>query len=133
MSAIRDDRNEKSIGELFSSLAEDSRTLIRQEIELAKSEMSEKVEGVGKDIGSMVVGVTVLYAGFLVLLAALVIGLGNVITDGGAALLVGLIVGGIGAWLVMKGLSDIKRRNFKPEKTAQTVKETKQWAKEQMR
>lgn len=133
MSAIRDDKSEKSVGELFSSLAEDSRTLIRQEIELAKTEMSEKVEGVGKDIGSMVVGVTVLYAGFLVLLAAVVIGLGNFITDGGAALLVGALVGGIGAWLVMKGLNDIKKRNFKPEKTAQTVKETTQWAKEQMK
>jgi hypothetical protein len=133
MSAIREAREERPLGELFSSLAEDSRNLIRQELELAKTEMTEKVEGIGKDLGSMVVGVSVLYAGFLVLLAALVLGLGNFISDGGAALLVGLVVGGIGAALVMTGLNDIKKRNFKPEKTAQTVKETKQWAKEQMK
>ncbi|HVG24193.1 MAG TPA: phage holin family protein [Thermoanaerobaculia bacterium] len=125
-------RQERSLGELFSDLTEQTRVLVRQEIDLAKTEVSEKVSGVGKDIGSMVAGATVLFIGALTLVAALVIGLGHLITYGGAALLVGVIVTGAGAWLVMRGLNDIKQRNFKPEKTAQALKETKQWAKEQI-
>lgn len=130
MSAIRDER---SLGELFTHLTEQSRTLVHQEIELAKTELSEKISILGKDIGSMVVGATVLYAGVLVLLAAVVIGLGHLITFGGAALLVGLVVSGVGGWLVMRGLNDMKHRNLKPEKTAETLKETKQWATGQMK
>ena len=129
MSSVRE---EPSLGQLFSELTEESRTLVRQEIQLAKAELSEKVAGVGTDIGSMVGGVAVLYAGFLVLLAALVVGLGHVIGPGLAAVLVGVITLAVGGWLVMRGLNDIKHRNLKPEKTAQSLKETKQWVKEQV-
>lgn len=130
MSAIR---QERSLGELFSELTDQTRTLVRQEIELAKTEVTEKATVVGKDVASMVAGATVLYAGFIVLLAALVIGLGRFISYGGAALLVGLITVGAGAFLVMRGLNDLKKSNLKPVKTTETIKETKQWAKEQMR
>ena len=123
---------EQSLGQLFSELTEESRTLVRQEIQLAKTELSEKVTGIGTDIGSMVGGVAVLYAGFLVVLAALVIALSHVIGAGWAALLVGVVTLAIGGWLVMRGLHDIKGRNLKPEKTAQSLKETKQWVKQQV-
>jgi hypothetical protein len=123
---------ERSLGQLFAELTEESRTLVRQEIQLAKAELSEKVAGVGTDIGSMVGGVAVLYAGFLVLLAALVIGLAHVIGAGWAALLVAVVALAAGGWLVSRGLNDIRSRNLKPEKTVASLKETKQWAKEQV-
>jgi uncharacterized membrane protein YqjE len=123
---------ERSLGQLFAELTEESRTLVRQEIQLAKAELSEKVAGVGTDIGSMVGGVAVLYAGFLVMLAALVIGLAHVIGAGWAALLVGVLALAAGGWLVSRGLNDIRNRNLKPEKTVASLKETKQWAKEQV-
>lgn len=125
-------RQERSLGELFSDLTDQTRTLVRQEIALAKTEVTEKATVVGKDVASMVAGATVLYAGFIVLLAALVIGLGRFISYGGAALLIGLITVGAGAFLVMRGVNDLKQTNLKPTKTTETLKETKQWAKEQM-
>jgi putative Mn2+ efflux pump MntP len=123
---------ERSIGQLFAELTEETRTLVRQEIQLARAELSEKVAGIGTDIGSMVGGVAVLYAGFLVLLAAIVIGLAHVIGPGWAALLVGIVTLAIGGWMVTRGLQDMKHRNLKPEKTVASLKETKQWAKEQV-
>jgi putative Mn2+ efflux pump MntP len=123
---------ERSIGQLFAELTEETRTLVRQEIQLARAELSEKVAGIGTDIGSMVGGVAVLYAGFLVLLAAIVIGLAHVIGPGWAALLVGILTLAIGGWMVTRGLQDMKQRNLKPEKTVASLKETKQWAKEQV-
>jgi putative Mn2+ efflux pump MntP len=123
---------ERSIGQLFAELTEETRTLVRQEIQLARAELSEKVAGIGTDIGSMVGGVAVLYAGFLVLLAAIVIGLAHVIGPGWAALLVGIVTLAIGGWMVTRGLQDMKQRNLKPEKTVASLKETKQWAKEQV-
>jgi hypothetical protein len=62
MSTSQDDR---SLGELFSALATDTSTLVRQEVELAKTEMTQKATRVGKDIGFLLAGGAVAYAGFL--------------------------------------------------------------------
>ena len=47
----RDDPREKSIGELFKDLSEETSTLIRQEMALAKAELSEKGKEAGKGAG----------------------------------------------------------------------------------
>src|SRR6476660_9567913 len=101
MSGQQDNR---SLGELFSALAADTGTLVRQEVELAKTEMTQKATRVGKDIGFLVAGGAVAYAGFLALIAAIAIGLGQLgVPWWLAALLVALVVGGIGGVLVMQG------------------------------
>jgi hypothetical protein len=46
-------------------------------------------------------------------------------------LLVALVVGGVGAFLVMRGLNALKRENLAPERTMQTLKEDVAWAKAQ--
>ena len=53
MSGQQDNR---SLGELFSALAADTGTLVRQEVELAKTEMTQKATRVGKDIGFLLAG-----------------------------------------------------------------------------
>lgn len=130
MSAIRE---QKSLGELFAELSDETRTLIRQEMLLAKTELSEKASVVGKDVGSMVAGGAVAYLGLAILLASVVIGLGHAIGYGWSALLIGVITLAVGGFLVMSGLSDMKKRNLKPEKTVQSIQETKQWARGGMR
>ena len=123
---------ERSIGELFSDLARDTSTLIRQEVALAKVEMSEKASRAGKDIALIAGGALVAYLGVLLLLVAAVIGLGHLIGYGFSALILGVIIGGAGAAVTMKGIGDMKNGTLRPEKTAAMIKETKQWAKEQM-
>jgi hypothetical protein len=123
----------RSLGELFSELTGETRTLIRQEIELAKTELTEKAARAGKDAAMMTAGGVLIYAGLLVLLAALVIGLGHLIGYGFSALIVGLIVAGVGTALVLAGKKDLRNATLAPERTQRSIKETKLWLKEQTR
>lgn len=123
-------KDERSLGELFGDLARETSALVRQEVELAKTEMTQKATRVGKDIGFLVAGGAVAYAGFLALIAAIAIGLGQLgLPWWLATLLVALVVGGIGGFLVMRGISALKQENLAPERTMQTIKEDVEWAK----
>lgn len=124
---------EPSLGELFSKLARDTSNLVRQEVALARTEMTQKASAAGRDAGMIGAGGAIAYAGFLALLAALIIGLGQIIPVWLSALLVGVAVVGVGALLVVQGLNALKRINFAPEQTIQTLKEDAEWAKEQTR
>lgn len=53
----------RTLARLFSDLWRESATLIRNEAELAKAEISEKVSAVGTGIASLAVGGAVLFAG----------------------------------------------------------------------
>ena len=127
-------RDDRSIGELFADLAKESSVLVRQEVALAKAELTQKAGKVGKDIGFLAVGGLVLYAGLLAIIAAIIIVLGTIgVPWWLSALAVGLIVAGVGYFLVQKGLDALKRENIAPRQTIETLKEDAEWAKEQVR
>jgi hypothetical protein len=121
----------RSLGDLFAELASETTTLVRQEFQLAKTEMTQKATQAGRDIGMIGAGGALAYAGLLALIAALIIGLGEVIPLWLSALLVGLIVAGVGYMLIQRGLSALKRIDPKPEQTIQSLQEDKEWVKEQ--
>lgn len=123
--------DERSLGELFSYLWTDTRTLISDEINLAKTELSEKGAQAGKSIAFVAGGGFVIYAGFLAILAAIIVGLSNLIPLWLSALIVGLVVAGIGAALVKMGMDGLKPDKLAPQKTAASIKETKEWAQSQ--
>jgi putative superfamily III holin-X len=129
----RDSKNDRSLGELFSELAQDTSTLVRQEMTLAKTEMSQKASRVGKDVGFLAAGGAVAYAGLLAVLAGIIVLLGQIIPMWLSALLVGLVVAGVGYFLVRKGLDALKREELAPRQTIETIKEDGQWAKDQTR
>ena len=126
-------RDDRSLGELFGELSRELSTLVRQEMSLAQTEVSQTASQLGKDIGFLAVGGTVAYAGFLALLAALSLALALVLPWWLAALVVGLVVAGVGYVLVQKGLTNLKRTDLAPRQTVETLKEDVQWAKEQTR
>ncbi|MBC8143816.1 MAG: phage holin family protein, partial [Armatimonadetes bacterium] len=66
-------KEEKSLGDLFADLTRESSALIRQEINLAKAEMSQKAAKFGKDATTVAIGGFVAYAGALTLFASLVL------------------------------------------------------------
>ena len=126
--------DERSLGELFGDLARDMGTLVSQELALARTELNEKASQVGKDIAMLAVGGLVAYAGLLAIVAALIV----LIADRGvplwvSALVVGLVVAGIGYLLVQRGISALRRQDFTPRQTIQSLKEDTQWVKEQVR
>ena len=123
------ERGEKSIGQLFSELTSELRTLFRQELELFTTEMKEKSKVLAKDAAAIGVGAFVVYCGVLVLLAAMVLGLATVMPAWGAALVVAAVFLVAGFVLIQYGRKDLSHMEMKPEQTADTVKETVQWAK----
>jgi len=122
-------RENRSLGELFGDLTRDIVTLVRKEVELARTEMSEKVAQAGKNVGFLAAGGAVAYAGLLALIAALIITLPQhtELSLGGSAFLVGAVVAGLGGFLVWKGLEALKHLDLAPRATLETLKEDQQW------
>ena len=114
----------RPLGELFGNLGKQLSTLIRQEIQLAKTEMSDKASKAGRDVASLVAGGLIAYAGLLVLLAALVLGLAALGLDAWlSALIVGVIVAAIGGFLVRQGLTALRSTDPVPHETVETMKD----------
>jgi len=55
----------RPLGDLFSDLATDMSNLVRQEVALAKLEVTQKAKYLGRNVGYLVVGGAVAYAGLL--------------------------------------------------------------------
>lgn len=123
------ERGEKPLGELFSELLHEVQTLFRQEMALFRTETIDKVKHVAIDAGAMMVGGVLLYTGFLVLVAAVVLGVAVFLPAWGAALIVACLLFAVGAALLVKGGKDLKQMEIKPEQTAESLKETARWAK----
>lgn len=126
-------RDEPSLGELFGELTRQMTALVRSEVQLATTEMGGKLSRLGRDLGFLVLGGAVAYAGFLALVAALVSLLALSMPWWLAALVVGLAIAGLGYWLVQRGLSALKQADLAPRQTMETIKEDVEWAKEQTR
>jgi len=125
-------KTERSVGELLGDLMHETTTLVRQEITLAKNEMTQKAAKAGKDAAALAIGGAVAYAGLLAIVAAVILLLVHAnVTPWVAALLVGIIVVVIGGAMVMKGLRALKHSDMAPRKTMETLKEDAQWAKNQ--
>ena len=123
----------RSIGELFSQLATDTSTLVRQEVRLAKLELGEKAAQVGKQVALIAVGGGVAYAGLLTLIAAIVLVLAQYMAPWLSALVVGAVVTAIGFVLAKQQMTALKHLDPTPRATIETLKEDKEWAKEQLR
>lgn len=125
-------KDERSLGDLFSELAGETGTLIRQEVALAQVELTQKAAKVGKNVGFLVVGGAVAYAAVLALLTALIIGLGTIIGYGFSALVVGIVVAVVAGILIMSALNALKNVDITPRQTVETIKEDAQWLKDQV-
>ena len=126
-------RDERSLGDLFSDLSRETTTLVRQEVQLAKAELTQSATEAARGIGMLVAGGAVAYAGLLFLLLAIVYGLIDAGWDAWlSALVVGLAVVVIGAILVLRARESLKPANLAPRRTVETLKEDQEWAKEQI-
>jgi Putative Actinobacterial Holin-X, holin superfamily III len=118
-----EDISQVSVGQLINEISRDLSTLVRQEVALAKAEVSAEVSKTGKAAG-MLGGAG--FAGYMVLLFlsfALWWGLSNAMDQGWAALIVALIWALIGAVLYFSGRGQLRRVHPKPERTIETVKQ----------
>ena len=125
-------KDERSLGDLFSELAAETGTLVRQEVALAQAEISGKATRVGKQVGYLAVGGAIGYAAMLAIMAAIIIGLSNFVPAWIAALLVGAVVGAVSFFLISSAIERLKNTNLKPEESVESIKEDAQWLKNQL-
>jgi uncharacterized membrane protein YqjE len=128
----QDELRDRPIGELLKQLSQETTTLVRQELELAKAEMAQKGKQAGVGAGMFGgAGVSALL-GLGALSAAAIAALDAAMPLWLAALIVALV------WLVVAGALALQgKRKVKdatppvPEQTQESVKEDVQWAKTQ--
>jgi hypothetical protein len=119
----------RSMGELLTDLINHMSTLVRTEIELARAEMSQKISKTVKDVATMAIGGSILFAGFLALLATAVIVLGKWMPLWVSALIVSLVALTVGAVMLFAAKNRLSKRDMKPSQTIISLKENKAWIK----
>lgn len=125
----------RSVADLIKDLRDESLALVREEVSLAKTEMKEKASIFGRNAALLIVGGAVAHLGLIFLLLAGSAGLERFYDSLGlwfhgdwiAPLVVGLIVGTMGAVMVLKAKETIANTSLTPKHTQQSLKEDKQW------
>ena len=127
------DLKEQSTLELLRSIATDSSTLVRKEMELARQEIVEAVSArIQAAVAAATAGVLALMAlGFFALAAATA--LDGVMRPWAARLVVAGVFTVLTIGALAFGALRAKRAPLAPEETKRTVKEDVEWAKEQLR
>ncbi|HEU0212862.1 MAG TPA: phage holin family protein [Jiangellaceae bacterium] len=126
---VRPDVEDRSLGDIVGEIAEDLTRLVRQEIELAKTEAKQEVIKLGKGAGML--GGAGLAAHLLLLFGsvALMLVLGRAMPLDLAALIVAVVWAIVAAVLAARGRRQLQSFDPKLETTTQTLKEDVQWAK----
>jgi uncharacterized membrane protein YqjE len=128
------DPRDQSIGELVKDLATETSTLVRQEIDLAKAEMTERGKQAGKGAGILGAAAVVGLLAAGALTACLIAALDLAMATWLAALVVTVVFGAIAAALAMTGRKQIQEAAPPvPEQAIDSVKEDVQWAKTRTR
>ena len=134
VSATRPDeaRRDESMGQLVKDLSQDISTLVRQELQLAKAEMTQKGKeaGVGAGLlgGAGAFGLAVVGGS----MATIILILDTIMPNWLAALVTTLVYATVGAFLALRGRDRLKEAGSPvPERAKESVKEDIEWAKSQ--
>ena len=122
---------EPTLGELVAGMTADFGTLVRKELELAKAEVREEAKTSGKAAGML--GAAGLAAHFALLFVSLALawGLTEIMPEGFAFQLVGILYA-VAAFVLAKQGKERMQAVRAPQNTIDTVKEDVAWAKARM-
>ena len=121
----------RPLGDLLTGLIGDISGLFRKEIELAKTEASEKIDGAMKAGRSLAIGGVLAIGAIGVFLAALVTGLAALLMNMGmsettasfvAGLIVTAVIGGVAWMMISRGLDELKNNNLNMERTTNSIR-----------
>lgn len=127
----------RSIAGLFSDLWRETTTLVHEEAELAKADVTEKVSQAVNGVAAVAVGGAIVFAGFLALLLAAINALMPFLPPDMAPwlspLIVGLVVMIVGYISLSSGKAKFKARNLTPSRSAESLRQTGNMLKEHAR
>jgi uncharacterized membrane protein YqjE len=124
------DLRERPVAELLKQLANETTTLVRQELDLARAEMREKAGKAGAGAGMWGAAGAAALLALGALTAFLILALDGVMPNWLAALIVGIAYAAIAGVLYLRGKHRVEEAGSPdPEQTVETLKEDMQWAK----
>jgi hypothetical protein len=130
-----------NLADLLRQLRDDTTELVREEVRLAKTEASEKLAFIGRNVGNLAIGGFVGMVALLLLLSSLGYLLAHFFEQRGMApgmsaflgfFIIAVTVAVISAALIMKAIKAFKSEPITPTKTVQSLQEDKQWAQRKM-
>jgi MFS family permease len=121
---------ERPIGELLKQLSEETTTLVKKELDLAKAEVAEKGQKAGKGVGMFGAAGVLGFLAFGSLTAFFIMLLDGAVPNWAAALIVAAVYGLVAGVLALQGKNKVQEATPPvPEQTVDSVKEDVQWAK----
>ncbi len=126
-------QTERTLPEVLQGIAGNIEEIIRAEFQLARTEVKEEASKAQKPAVLMGAGFVVVLYAFGLILLAIVYALSNVIAPWMAAFIVGAVLGVFGIAFVSVGKNKMKQVNAVPKRTAETLKENVEWAKQQIK
>ena len=124
---------ERPTGDLVKQLAQETSTLVRQEIELAKAEVTQKGKKAGVGAGMFGAAGIVALLALGALTACFILALATAVEPWLAALIVAAVYGAVAGILALTGKGKVKEATPPVSQTVETVKEDVEWAKTQTR
>ena len=119
-----------SMGELLKQLGTDIGTLVREELALARKEMKETLQTLRTATVVVASGAVLSLLALGTWTAAAVLALGANVGYATAAVIVGLVLTAIAAGAMLWGVRRLRSFPVKPEKTLESLEETKEWMKD---
>jgi hypothetical protein len=126
-----DELEERPIGELVSELFAEGKTLVREEVRVAKAELRAEAKKAGQAGAAFGVGGVLLHAAVLCLAAALVLVGATFLPAWASALIVTALLGLAGYAGIAAGKKRLAQTD--PARAVKNLKEDGRWAKETMR
>ena len=123
---------DRSIGELFGELANETGALVRQQVKLAATEITQKAMFAGKQVIYVGMGAFVGLLALEALLAAAIVGLASAIPLWAAALAVGGVLAMIATLLGVKAIGALKHMDPIATQTLMSLEDNKSWLKKEM-
>jgi hypothetical protein len=130
----------RSIGDLIRELADEGRSLLRNEVSLVKAELSDKVHVYERNSSRIAIGGAFLLAALFFVLWAVNMGVTALLTLAVeeeiavwlAPLLIGIVLAVVGRSMVRGGTDEIRHEGLVPERTVRTLRDDTRWAKDQV-
>ena len=124
---------DKSLGDLFGDLSREFGELVRTQTELAKTEIRAQTDKAKIAAGAFGGAALAGYMALVLLSFAAAWGLSEVMPEGFAFLIVGVIYAVVAGVLYLRGRRQVEELNIVPEQTIESVKEDVQWAQQKTR
>lgn len=126
-----DGDDERSIGDLLSSLTSDVSNLMSTQMQLAVTEIKDEVRQTSKAATFFGAGAMAGYLALILVAFAAAFGLAEVMATGWAFLIVGVVFAAVAFVLYQQGRKVIEDTDVVPPQTVESLKEDVQWLKQQ--